>query len=162
GGNQELKNVLKRNNIIGMVSKGYKVVGVFVCNRAVDNNGKEFLNQHPAIEIFDRDRISSEFIDIDAEGGVKGSCVVDASYVEPMINQTGEKATTYIMPVQALELVAMEGIEDGILFSQNVRQSLGNTKVNKALRESVLDQTEHPNFPLYHNGVNVLCEEAEL
>lgn len=56
----------------------------------------------------------------------------------------------------------MEGIEDGTLFSQNVRQSLGNTKVNKSLSQSVADSTEHQNFPLYHNGVNILCERATL
>ena len=54
----------------------------------------------------------------------------------------------------------MEGIDDGTLFSQNVRQSLGNTKVNRALKQSVLDDKQHQNFPLYHNGVTVLCSDA--
>jgi hypothetical protein len=51
----------------------------------------------------------------------------------------------------------MEGIVDGRLFEQNVRLALGNTKVNKGLRASIKDKSEHKNFPLYHNGINVLC-----
>ncbi|MFC3213856.1 AIPR family protein [Novosphingobium panipatense] len=53
----------------------------------------------------------------------------------------------------------MKGISDGSLFEQNVRLSLGNTKVNRGLRESIRRKNEHSNFPLYHNGINVLCEE---
>ena len=161
GGNQELKNVLTRNNIINLVSNGYRVVGALVCNQPLDANGQEFLRQDENIRVYDRHRITSEYIDIESEGGVDGSFSFDAGYVEPMIIQTGDKATTYILPVQASELVEMEGIEDGKLFSQNVRQSLGNTKVNNALRVSVLDESQHQNFPLYHNGVTILCGEAK-
>ncbi len=162
GGNVELKAVLTRNSIKGLVSKGYSVKGAFVCNRDLDANGQEFVDQTDNILVFDPARIASEFIDIETEGGVKGQFTFDASYVTPMALQTGEVATSYILPVQALELVEMEGIDDGTLFSQNVRLSLGNTKVNKALRESVQDQAEHQNFPLYHNGVTILCDKAEL
>jgi hypothetical protein len=37
--------------------------------------------------------------------------------------------------------------------------ALGNTKVNKGLRESIRKKEEHKNFPLYHNGINVLCRK---
>ena len=53
----------------------------------------------------------------------------------------------------------MDGIADGSLFEQNVRLALGNTKVNKGLRKSIREKGEHKNFPLYHNGINVLCKE---
>ena len=33
-------------------------------------------------------------------------------------------------------------------------------KVNRALKQSVLDDKQHQNFPLYHNGVTVLCSDA--
>lgn len=149
GGNAELKRVLERYNVKGLVGKGYSVVGAFVCNQPLDANGSEFLAQNRAIRVYDRNRIASEFIDIDSDGGVTGEYTFDASYVAPMVISTGDRATTYILPVQALELVKMEGIDDGVLFSQNVRQALGNTKVNKALRQSVGNRGEHINFPLY-------------
>ncbi|SOE14990.1 AIPR protein [Hoeflea halophila] len=162
GGNAELKLVLKRNNIKDLVEKGYKVVGVFICNQTLDANGREFLDQHDSMRVYDRERISNEYIDVESAGGVSGVFKFDTTYVDPMVIQSGSKATAYILPVQAVELVNMEGIEDGTLFSQNVRQSLGNTKVNKSLSQSVADSTEHQNFPLYHNGVNILCERATL
>ena len=160
GGNQELKNVLQRNNIKSLVAQGYRVLGLFVSNQPLDVNGLEFLNQDANLRVYDRIRIASEYIDIETEGGITGACTFDASYVEPMVIKTGDKATTYIFPVLASELVAMQGIDDGTLFSQNVRQSLGNTKVNKALKTSVLDDKQHQNFPLYHNGVTILCSDA--
>lgn len=161
GGNQELKNVLQRNNIKSLVAQGYRVLGLFVSNQPLDVNGLEFLNQDANLRVYDRIRIASEYIDIETEGGITGACTFDASYVEPMVIKTGDKATTYIFPVLASELVAMQGIDDGTLFSQNVRQSLGNTKVNKALKTSVLDDKQHQNFPLYHNGVTILCSDAD-
>ncbi|MEP5196284.1 MAG: AIPR family protein, partial [Roseobacter sp.] len=53
-------------------------------------------------------------------------------------------------------------IHDGVLFSQNVRYSLGNTAVNRSIAKSVGDQDEHKNFALYHNGITLICQSAEL
>ncbi|MEZ5590431.1 MAG: AIPR family protein [Gammaproteobacteria bacterium] len=162
GANEELKRILKRNNVKGLISKGYKVEGLFVSNQKLDANGEEFLRQGGSIEVYDRQRIVNEYIDIEVEGGVKEEYTFDASYVDPIVIRTSDRATTYILPIQALELIGMQGIDGGKLFAQNVRQSLGNTKVNKALMQSVNDKKEHENFTLYHNGVNILCEHAEL
>ena len=48
------------------------------------------------------------------------------------------------------------------MFSQNVRLVLGNTAVNKPIKNSVSTKGEHQCFPLYHNGVTLLCEKANL
>nr|WP_289072778.1 hypothetical protein [uncultured Halomonas sp.] len=45
GANEDLKRVLRRNNVKGLVNKGYKVKGLFVCNLPLDANGEEFLRQ---------------------------------------------------------------------------------------------------------------------
>lgn len=160
--NAELKRALNRNNVKSLHSKGYKIIGAFVCNQSLDASGQEFLRQCENIRVFDRERISSEFIDLDTEGGVRETFTFDASYVTPMVIKTGNKATTYIYPIPAIELIKLNGIEDGTLFSQNVRQSLGNTKVNKALKDSVQSEEEHENFPLYHNGITILCQTASM
>ncbi|TWR96443.1 AIPR family protein [Pseudomonas extremaustralis] len=162
GANQELKAALTRNNVKSLIENGYEVIGAFICNQALDANGMEFLDQDSSIRVYDRNLIASELIDIDREGGVKGTFSFDTSYVSPMVISTGTKAITYILPVQAVELVMLSGIDDGTLFSQNVRHSLGNTKVNKELRVSVLDKSEHENFTLYHNGVTILCKDAKF
>jgi len=162
GGNAELKRILDRLSIKGLVSKGYSVIGAFISNQPLDANGAEFAEHHGRLRVYDRNRIASEFIDIESDGGIDGTFSFDTSYVEPLVLETGAGVKTVILPVKAQELVRMEGIQDGTLFSQNVRQSLGNTKVNKAMRASVEDTQEHKNFPLYHNGVTILCEAADI
>ena len=160
--NPELKRVLTRNNVRSLIRQEYKVLGIFVSSQPLDKNGAEFRDQCDNIDVYDRKRIAREFVDIDAAGGVVGTYSFDASYIAPMTIRTGRQTVTYVMPVLAKELVGMWGIDDGTLFAQNVRLSLGNTKVNKALHTSVIDKDEHKNFPLFHNGVNILCEKAEL
>lgn len=160
GGNDDLKNLLNRLRIRDLVANDYAVVGAFVSNQPLDANGQEFAEQHGRLRIYDRTRIASEFIDIDADGGVDDVFTFDTSYVDPLFLKTGNGVSSYILPVLAKELVKMSGIEDGTLFSQNVRQSLGNTKVNKAMRENVSDKSQHQFFPLYHNGVTILCQKA--
>lgn len=162
GGNEDLKNLLHRFQIKDLVENGYSVLGAFVSNQPLDANGREFVDQHGRIRVYDRIRIASEFVDIESEGGVDETFKFDTSYIDPLVIKTGTGVKSYVLPVQAKELVCMSGIEDGKLFSQNVRQSLGNTKVNKSMRESVIDKSQHQFFPLYHNGVTILCNSAEL
>lgn len=162
GGNEDLKHVIQRFHVRDVVANGYKVVGAFLSNQPLDANGREFVDQHGRIKIYDRNRIAAEFIDVESDGGVDGEFELDVSYVEPLSLQTKSGVNSFVVPVQAKELVRMAGIEDGTLFSQNVRQSLGNTKVNKAMRESVIDKSQHQFFPLYHNGVTILCRSASI
>lgn len=162
GGNDDLKNLLNRLRIRDLVSNGYQVIGAFVSNQPLDANGKEFADQHGRIRVYDRVRISAEFIDIEVDGGVNETFSFDLSYIDPLNIKTKSGISSYVLPVQAKELVRMSGIEDGTLFSQNVRQSLGNTKVNKAMRENIADTTQHQFFPLYHNGVTILCQSATV
>lgn len=162
GGNEDLKNLLNRLRIRDLVSNGYQVIGAFVSNQPLDANGKEFADQHGRIRVYDRERISAEFIDIEVDGGVNEIFSFDLSYIDPLNIKTKSGISSYVLPVQAKELVRMSGIEDGTLFSQNVRQSLGNTKVNKAMRENIADTTQHQFFPLYHNGVTILCQSATV
>lgn len=159
GGNDDLKLLLNRLKVKDLVAAGAKSVGVFVTNQPLDANGAEFLNSHRRIVVYDRNKIASEFIEIEAEGGVEGEFHFDASYIQPMVIKSGD-VTSYILPVKASELVKMGGIEDGTLFAQNVRLSLGSTKVNKSLRENVENSDQHKYFPLYHNGVTIICRNA--
>jgi hypothetical protein len=160
GGNEDLKALLNRLKLSDRVAAGYRVIGVCVSNQPLDENGREFAAQHGRIRVYDRNRIASEFIDLETEGGVSEDFSFSLEYIEPLTLITGSGVVSYVLPVQAKELVRMSGIEDGSLFSQNVRQSLGNTKVNRAMRKSVEDKDQHQFFPLYHNGVTILCGKA--
>lgn len=69
---------------------------------------------------------------------------------------------TFVFPAKSTELVQLDGIVDDSLFKQNVRLTLGNTAVNKGIAKSLKDAGEHKNFPLYHNGITMLCDEAKI
>jgi hypothetical protein len=165
GGNPELKRVLSKYNVKNLLEKDYRVSGVYVTNEILDANGAEYLRIGDAsnrISVYDRIRISDELIDTDAPPGIDGEFSFDVSYVSPMKFQVGKAATSYVFPAMAVELAHLAGIADGTLFSQNVRFSLGNTPVNKQISKSISEKDQHILFPLYHNGVTILCRKAEL
>lgn len=57
---------------------------MLVCNQPLDQNGIEFRDNSSDIQVYDRNRISGEFIDIEIQGGIKDSFTFDASYTSPM------------------------------------------------------------------------------
>lgn len=57
GANAELKGLITRNNVKGLVAKGYTVVGLFASNQPLDANGDEFLRQDESIRAYDRNRM---------------------------------------------------------------------------------------------------------
>lgn len=139
GGNDDLKSLLSRLHIKDLVENGYRVVGAFVSNQPLDANGREFSRQHGRIRVYDRNRIASEFLDIEAEAGVEDVFRFDLSYIDPLIITTRSGVKSIILPVQAKELVMMSGI-----------------------KASVHDRSQHQFFPLYHNGVTILCASADI
>lgn len=163
--NTELKSAILRHGVKAKVAAGYNVEGVFCTNIPVNQDGLDFLQTCPSIVAYDANRICSEFIDLDAKSGVAAEFEFDISDTQIVKHATSNGVQARIFLANALQLLHMQGIADGTLFSQNVRLSLGNTKVNKSLTGSIRDQAEHTNFPLYHNGITVLCrsitEETE-
>ena len=124
GGNDDLKNLVIRSQLRDRVASGWSVIGVFITNQTLDANGAEFLASHGRLRVYDRHSIAAQFIDIESEGGVKSKFSFDTSYCDYLKMTTKTGVNSYLLPVQATELVRMAGIEDGTLFSQNVRQSL--------------------------------------
>lgn len=158
--NAELKKLINRNNLKSLVAQGYQLRGIFVTNADEDDNTKQYLVATDHIEVFHPAKIAANYIEFDADEGVKGDFVFDTSYAGLIKMVVDDATDIYLLPVSALELVKMEGIADGKLFSQNVRYSLGNTPVNKAIAKSIGDNSEHKRFPLYHNGITVICKQA--
>jgi hypothetical protein len=160
--NANLKRIVTKLDLKGMVESGYKVGGVLVTNELLDNAAKEYLAINPAVTVYDRNRIASETIDIEADGGITESFSFEVDYVAPMKFEVGTEATAYLFPALASELVKLKGISDGSLFSQNVRLALGSTPVNKAIATSIQNRAEHRYFPLFHNGIILLCDDAKV
>ncbi len=159
--NDELKRIINQHKLADLVDGGYKVKGIYVCNQDCDHNTTEYLQHRQDITVYDRASIVSEYIDINSDGGVDD--VASFSFDEEALMEfkAGTSAKMYMFPAQASELIALKGISDGKLFAQNVRLGLGNTKVNKDIAASISTQAEHIKFPLYHNGITLLCDKAE-
>lgn len=156
--NDKLKQTIVRAGLAAKVDSGYDVLGVFISNARANNDAKAILAKLEKIELYDAVAIANGYVDFDVEGGIKDGYYFDVSDSDVIeYDAGGAAARLFLAP--ALNLLKMDGIVDGRLFEQNVRLALGNTKVNKGLRESIKKKGEHKNFPLYHNGINVLCKK---
>ena len=159
--NAELKAALLREQVKEKIKSGYTVEGVFCCNAELNDDGNAYIAAAPEIIVYDAARIAAEFVDLDASVGIKDKFEFDTSDTEVLEYQTAEGVSARIFLANALQLTHMKGIADQTLFSQNVRLALGNTKVNRSLVASIRDKSEHKNFPLYHNGITVLCSAMD-
>lgn len=157
--NFELKSAIQRHRVKEKVAAGYSVEGVFCTNTPINKDGQDFIRTCSSISVYDATRICTEHIDLDSKSGVPSEFNFDLSDTQVVKHSTSNGVQARIFLANALQLLHMEGISDGTIFSQNVRLSLGNTKVNKSLTSSIRDQSEHTNFPLYHNGITVLCSK---
>lgn len=160
--NEDLKKIVRRERLAQLIDDGYKIRPVYVGNLTKDKNTEEYLEHQPEFEIYDIPRIILEHIDFDSDEGVKGTFEFDISYAGCLEVQGEGEVKTFVFPAKSLELVKLDGIVDDSLFKQNVRLTLGNTAVNKGIAESIKEPAEHKNFPLYHNGITILCDEAGI
>ena len=117
-------------------------------------------NKNSQLTIRDRDYLESNWIDPN-DKSPQGSEITFHLEGLGMIRYKTPEAEAYFAPLLATELINLEGIESQALFDWNVRQSLGKTKVNKAIASSVADRFEHKNFLLYHNGLTVIAEAVD-
>lgn len=158
--NADLKNIIARNNLSRLVDLGYSLKAIFIANSERDDNTIEVEGHFDYLTVYSAIDIVSNFIEFDADEGIKGKFTFDTSYAGVIDLYIKDGVRVFLLPVSATKLVNLEGISDGKLFSQNVRYSLGNTPVNKAIGKSIADIAEHKNFALYHNGVTLICKKA--
>jgi AIPR protein len=156
----DLKKIIIRNQISNLIEKGYHIRAIYFSNVERDVNTIEIEKQFENLKVYAASDIAINYIEFEAEEGIKGEFNFDTSYAGVLEIEIDSDIHSYILPVSATSLVKLEGISDGKLFSQNVRYSLGNTPVNKAIAESVSDIKEHKIFSLYHNGLTLICGES--
>lgn len=160
--NETLKKLVVELKLKEKVENGFIVKGIFITNALADQNATEYLTANENIKLFDKKRIVEVHIDFEKQGGVNDEFVFDCSHVTPLNFSTLDNiAEVWVFTALASDLVKMSGIEDASLFQQNVRLALGSTKVNKAIKKSILDPNEHIKFPLYHNGITIICGSAK-
>ena len=160
--NETLKKLVVELKLKEKVENGFIVKGIFITNALADQNATEYLTANENIKLFDKKKIVEVHIDFEKQGGVNDEFVFDCSHVTPLNFSTLDNiAEVWVFTALASDLVKMSGIEDASLFQQNVRLALGSTKVNKAIKKSILDPNEHIKFPLYHNGITIICGSAK-
>ena len=146
---------------MGRIEEGFVPKGIFCTNTTSAVDAQDYLQARSDIELYDATRIANERIDIEVDGGIKKGFSFDVSDTEVIKYESKDGITARFFLAYARELVSLSGISDGELFEQNVRLSLGNTKINKQLLASVKNKKEHQHFPLYHNGITLLCEKIK-
>jgi len=157
-GAAKVAQLVQRTKVTGLIGK-YELKGVFLSNINLDANGQAFLNETPEIAFIGKDFLSTTYIpdqraalperqtQFDVSGYQMGEYIVDGD------------TRTLIAPIKAFDLANLSGIQDQSLFDYNVRGSLGRTQVNKDIVKSIRDPKLHKLFPLFHNGITIVCEK---
>ncbi len=161
--NKELAALLKEKDIAKKVGDGYAVRGIFVTNAQRNNAAVDFLKTCPQITLFDAEELDKFYVPLNKTAPIGTPITFDISSVPHMKYSMGTDIEMVIAPLAAAELVRMEGITSGELFSYDVRQWLSRkTKVNKDIETSIKQHSEHKLFPAFHNGLTVLCNKLEV
>jgi hypothetical protein len=160
GGKADVARLVQRLDLVTK-SKTHSVRGIFVSNIDLDGNGSAFLKSAPEIEFIGRSELQTSYISDERSKPVATNADFDISgfSVSEYIVDSATKAL--IAPIKATKLAALQGIADQTLFDYNVRGSLGKTQVNRDIVASIKQPKSHKLFPLFHNGITVICESLE-
>lgn len=153
---KELKSLVKETELVNKTH--YQLILVFITNKLFNLHANEFIKASSNLEAWDSSALLNKytfFSDADIKFPIKDIFLTNKSKIEYNLAD-GTVARTY--SVSAKELVKLEGIQDRTLFSKNVRYGVGKTRVNKSIKNNILNQEEHDNFFLYHNGITIVCE----
>lgn len=157
GGKADVVNLARRLDLVTKV-KTHAIKGVFLSNVEIDANGLAFLPCAPEIIFVGRQTLESAYISGERSKPVATAAVFDVSGFSVSEYIVDASTKSLIAPIKAIELAALRGIADQSLFDHNVRASLGKTQVNKDIVSSIKDPKTHKMFPLFHNGITVICE----
>lgn len=151
-------------NRLDLVNKSatHEVRGEFISNVDADKNGTDFLGASPHISFTGKTMLVSTYISDSREPVIHAEVQFDVGGFEITEYTVDASTKTVVAPIRAKELVKMEGIANQSLFDHNVRGPLGNTAVNRDIVRSIKDSKLHRLFPLFHNGITVVCRKADV
>jgi hypothetical protein len=162
-GNTQLKNLLSEYKDY-FVSSKYTIRGIFVTNAEKDSNAESLLQATSALvrlEVWDKSLISQMYVPSEKAIQATSELSFDVFGVDYAEYNVDNIAKVVIAPISAPDLVLMEGINNQQLFDLNLRKSLGKTKVNKDIANSISTPLEHKQFLLYHNGITIICSKLD-
>jgi len=158
--NQELKSLVNKSKLLEKTH--YKIVLVFVTNKKFNIHAKEYIsNLESCLESWDCVDLLKKytyFANENIKFGNKDIFITNKTKIEYNLS---DEVTAKVYSINAKELVNLEGIKDRTLFYKDVRYGVGNTRVNKSIKKNIIDQDQHNNFFLYHNGITIICEKIK-
>lgn len=159
--NVKLGELIQRLDLVSKMDS-YELRAEFISNVDIDQNGKDFINAtSPHISFVGKKKLTTTYISDKRDSVIHNPVKFDISGFTVTEYAVDSATRATIAPVKATELVKMEGIADQSLFEYNVRGPLGKTLVNKDIAESIKDASLHKLFPLFHNGITIICEKLK-
>lgn len=161
--NEELRSLLARTQVADLFDDSeieYAVKLIYVTNCTPDRSAIDFMATEAGSEIdmWSQDRIAAAASRVQRPDLLDQEVVFsEPKYLEDELN---DEVKIYFAVIPAEQLVTIPGIADSSVFDQNVRLGLGNTKINKELKDTIQDPDQHMLFPAFHNGLTVLTHEV--
>ncbi|MFN8425291.1 MAG: AIPR family protein [Anaerolineales bacterium] len=156
----EFKSLVTGSGVVEK-TRASKSVSVFVQTRFSNKHAKEYIHIANNLDAYDANSLFAQytyFADNENPFPPTDLYISNGSRIEYQLPD-GTQAKVYA--INAKQLIKLEGIQDRTLFYKNVRYGVGNSRVNKSIRENILNSDEHLNFFLYHNGITIVCEKLE-
>lgn len=154
-GDADVARLVVRLNLIEKLGS-YPVRGFFLTNVDPDANASGFLTTEPNIVVVGKSDLEATYISDSREVPHSDPVSFDVTGIPICKYVLSKDARVLIAPLKAQELVALHGISDQSIFAFNVRGSLGRTKVNRDIVDSIKDAALHKFFPLFHNGITMI------
>ena len=163
GPNEELRALLtERLHVAELLERQEPTITlVFVTNADTDVAGEDYIRTYgdgpPQLDVWHGRRLGEVAIRTARQALLPGKHTLqDIGNVltAPLV----DAAQMALALVPATQLVRLPGIENLTLFDLNVRLGLGNTKINRELRQTIKTGGEHALFPAYHNGLTLLTD----
>jgi AIPR protein len=157
-GDAHVVRLIRRLDLLPKI-ESYEIRGIYLCNLDLDANGSAYLATVPDIAFAGKTKLESTYVSDKRNEPISSPVVFDVAGFSVAEYIVDANTRAIIVPVKAKELTTLRGIADQSLFDRNVRGSLGNTKVNRDIVNSIRDPSVHKLFPLFHNGITVICRQ---
>lgn len=157
---EELKGLVRATEAFDRIASGYPVYTHFVTNRIFDINAQEFLRINNEVMLgHDLADIFKEYTYIADTDTRIGSTQLQMTNSTKIEYDLPDGMITRVYAIPAKELMKLNGIQDKTLFYRNVRYGLGRTRVNKEIKKTIDNQSQHDKFFLFHNGITLVCDD---
>lgn len=151
----ELRSLVQRTNI--KEKTDFTLTSIFVTNKHFNLHANEYILTIGELEAYDTDKLFNEYTYFADEEIITSPIDLFLTNQTRIDYDLEDGTAAKVYAIRAKELVKLQGIEDRTLFYKNVRYGVGNTRVNKSIRKTILSASQHGMFFLYHNGITLVC-----